>query len=140
MVTKHCLHLNEFVTSAREDYIPDADDDTMHLFNPLNWKVLPSIAFVEGMGPLILTCSEHNKGTNKMMIHTCSWKHNLSAKLPDQLCQAVVNPRLLKPIKASKYSTTFQLFHQTGSFNGIDTCSATSFGRFNFRSKLSMEA
>ena len=63
----------------------------------------------------------------------------MSAKLPDQLCQAVVNPRLLKPIKASKYSTIFQLFHQTGSFNGTDTYFATSFGKLNVGSKLSIE-
>ena len=74
------------------------------------------------------------------MIHTYDWKHNLSVKRPDQSCQDAVNPRLLKPIKASKYATTFQLFQQTGSFNGIDTCSATSYGKFNFGSKLSMEA
>ena len=73
------------------------------------------------------------------MIRTCNWKHNLLAKRPDKVCQAVVNPRLLKPVKASKYSTTFQLFQQTGSFNGIDTCSATSYDNFNFDSKLSME-
>ena len=139
MITKSDLNLNENIISAREDYIYGDDTTNLILFNPES-KNLPSIAFVNGRGPLVLTCAEHDNGTKERYIHTCSWQHNLSSKYPDQLCQAVVNPRLLKPVKASKYSNSFQLFHQTGSFNGIDTCTATSFGKFDFRSKLSMEA
>ena len=32
------------------------------------------------------------------------------------------------------------MFQQTGSFNGIDTCSATSYGRFDFNSKSIRES
>jgi hypothetical protein len=32
------------------------------------------------------------------------------------------------------------MFYQTGTFNGIDTCSASSYGNFDFRSKLSAES
>ena len=32
------------------------------------------------------------------------------------------------------------MFHQTGSFNSIDTCSGTIFGNFSFNSILSVEA
>ena len=116
--------------SIREDYIRDEEDDDFLLFNP-EWKVMPSIAFVSGKGPVILTCKEHDNGTENLMIHTCRWKHNLPSKNPDQLCQAVIQPRLLKPMKASKYSFGYQMFQQTGTFSGIDTCTASSYGRFD---------
>ena len=32
------------------------------------------------------------------------------------------------------------MYHQNGNFNGTGTCSATSFGKFNFNSILSTEA
>ena len=87
--------------SIREDYICGEDkEDELLLFNP-DWKISPSIAFVEGKGPVILTCYDHNGGTKKLMIHTCKWKHNLASKHPDQLCQAVIQPRLLKPVSDS---------------------------------------
>jgi len=137
MISKN--DMNDYLISAREDYIHEEGEEDMILLNP-EWKVLPSIAFVEGKGPFVLTCAEHDGGTKELYIHPCRWKHNLCSKCPDQLCQAVVNPRLLKPVKASKFSNTFQLFHQTGSFNGIDTCTATSFGKFDFTSHLLTEA
>ncbi len=129
------------VLSIREDYIRDEDGDEQDflLFNP-EWAVVPSIAFVDGRGPMVLTCSDHNNGSNLFMIHPCRWHHSLASNQPDQLCQAVIQPRTLKPIKASKYSIGFQMFHQAGSFSGIDTCSATSYGRFDFNSKLIREA
>lgn len=136
---KYLLHKN--VLSAREDYIrlDVDDDDDMWLFNP-EWKIKPTIAYVEDKGPCVLTCNEHDKGTKLFMIHSCRWKHNLPSARSDQLCQAVIQPRTLKPIQASKYSMSFQMFQQSGSFNGIDTCSAVSYGNFDFKSKLLDEA
>ena len=32
------------------------------------------------------------------------------------------------------------MFNQQGTFNGIDTCNAVTYGRFDFNSKLSSEA
>ena len=126
--------------SIREDYIRhEGDDEDCWLFNN-NWLILPSIAFIQNRGPVILTCSDHNNGSRLFMVHTCRWQHNLTSKKPDQLCQAVIQPRVIKPARAKKYSMSFQMFHQTGSFNGIDTCSATSFGEFNIQSKLLFEA
>ena len=112
----------------RDDYFTHHNE--MLLFNP-DWVIAPSISFINGKGPRVLTCMDHDGGTNKMYIHPCRWKHNLSSNVPDQLCQTVVQPRILKPMKASSYSTSYQLFKQSGSFNGIDTCSATMFGRFD---------
>ena len=39
-------------------------------------------------------------------------------------------------MKASKYSNTFQMHEQRGTFNGIDTCSVTNYGNFDFCLKL----
>lgn len=139
MFTNSNLNLQKNVVSIREDYIREHDDEDMLFFNP-EWKVLPSLAFVTGKGPMILTCNEHDGGTKLFMVHPCRWKHNLPARKPDQLCQAVMQPRVLRPMKASKYSTSFQMFHQSGTFNGIDTCSATNYGNFDFSSKLTAEA
>ena len=93
------------VISAREDYIHDEGDQDVLIFNPLEWSVLPSIAFIKDKGPQILTCSEHNGGTGYMYIHPCRWKHNLSSKRPDQLCQAVVtSSRYGKVEHTTRYS------------------------------------
>ena len=127
------------VKCIRKDYIRDEGDEDMLFFNP-KWKVLPSIAFVKNKGPVILTCNEHNGGTKLCMIHTCRWKHNLASKRPDQLYQAVLQPRIVKPVKASLYSTSYQIFLQNGIFSGIDTCSATSYGNYNFKSILLSES
>jgi hypothetical protein len=138
--TKSRSSFEKRVISIREDYICDeTDEQDCWFFNP-EWQILPSVSFVTGRGPVILTCNEHNNGTNLFMIHPCRWQHNLSSKQPDQLCQAVIQPRIIKPIKASKYSIGFQMFQQSGSFNGIDTCSATSYGKFDFNSKLIRES
>ena len=62
--------------------------------------------------------------------------HILPSKQPDQLCHAVIKPRTIKPMKACKYSNSFQMHEQRGTFNGIDTCNVTSYGRFDFCSKI----
>ena len=138
-VTPVGKHMEKFVVSAREDYLNEERNDVCWLFNP-KWKILPSISHIPGKGPCVLTCKDHNGGTKKFMIHTVQWQHNLPSKQPDQLCQAVVNPRTLKPVKPSKYSTSYQMFQQTGTFNGLDTCTHTSYGNFDFTSKLNNEA
>ena len=74
------------------------------------------------------------------MIHPCRWKHNLASKRPDQLCQAVIRPRVVKPVQVSTYCSSFQMFQQNGTFNGLETASHTSFGHFDSTSKLSTEA
>eukprot|EP00957_Ditylum_brightwellii_P208097 15355851-Ditylum_brightwellii.AAC.1 len=106
--------LHKKAIGIREDYIRDSD--------------------------VVLICNKHNKGTTKLFIHTCCWQHNLPAKQRDQLCQAVLQPQLLKLVKASTYFTSFRMFNQQGTFNGIDTCNNVTYGRFDFNSKLLSEA
>ena len=62
--------------------------------------------------------------------------HIIPSEKGDQLCHAVIKPRHIKPMRASKYCITFQMSEQTGSFQGIDTCDATSFGDFSYCSTL----
>ena len=128
------------VKTMREDYIRDSSDTYENwLLNPL-WKISPATMLDMQEGLVILTCNDHNKGNSKYMIHTCRRPHHiLPAARPDQLAFCVNRPRTVKPIKKSKFSTTYQMHEQKGSFNGIDTCSVTLFGKFDFSSHLSSE-
>ena len=125
--------------SAQEEYLREKGDNDRFLFNP-EWEVIPSIAYVEGKGQCILTCNSHNSGTKKLYVHLCRRKHTLPARRADQLSLVVVQPRILRPVKACTYTNTYTMFKQTGNFNGIDTCSATSYGDFSEISLLSSEA
>ena len=137
-IHKHCQdRACEKVYSSRPDYIRDEIDDyVMLLLNP-SWKVTPSIAFIDGKGPTVLTCREHHGGSKKAYIHPPRQPHHvIPSKSGDQLCHAVMNPRLIKPMKASKYCNTYQMHEQRGSFQGIDTCTMTTFRDFSFCSRL----
>ena len=59
-----------FVQSARDDYIRFNNEYECWLLNP-KWKVKPSISFLDGKGPCIMTCRDHDKGTKKLMVHPC---------------------------------------------------------------------
>ena len=91
------------------------------LLNP-QWEVKPSIAFIDNVGPVILTCRDHGGGTKKLSIHVPRvQKNTLPSKFSDQLAHAVLQCRTIKPVKATQYSTQFQMNEQRGSFTGIDT-------------------
>ena len=122
------------VKYVREDYIRNEDDDDCYLSNP-QWKIRPSIAFINGT-PRVLTCSDHDGGSKEMMIHTCRWEHNLPCIQPDQIAQVVVQSRTIRRGKASTYSNEWQMFAQNGSFGGLDTCNHVEFGRFDMHSYL----
>ena len=106
------------------------------LLNPL-WKVIPCISIVDGKGPHIKTCRDHDNGTMKLYLHPPRQPiHTLPSEQGDQLCHAVIKPRLIKPMKASSYCTTYQMHAMEGSFQGIDTCDVVNFGDFSFCSVL----
>ena len=129
----------KFLTSSRDDYVRDIGNEEYDslLFNP-EWKVLPSLAFIDGKGPCVLTCRKHDGGCKHHYIHPPRQPggHILPSKDNDQLCHAVLRPRTIKQVKAKKYSTSFQIHSQIGSFKGIDTCDVRSFGRFDCLSVL----
>eukprot|EP00957_Ditylum_brightwellii_P212249 15367136-Ditylum_brightwellii.AAC.1 len=119
----------------------EADKYDCHLLNEKDWSILPSIRFIDNKGPVVMTYTDHNNGTNKFMIHLCCQPHhNFSADISDQLCHAVIKSRAIKPTKAAQCSNTFSMHKQHGTFNGIDTCSVTTFCKFDFISKLSCDA
>eukprot|EP00957_Ditylum_brightwellii_P162517 12374549-Ditylum_brightwellii.AAC.1 len=60
----------------------------------------PGVSFIDG-APRVLTYRDHHKGTKQLMIHPCQWIHQLTASVPDQLCHAVMKPRIVKSMKAS---------------------------------------
>ena len=119
--------------SMRRDFFSDLID--MHLFNP-EWSVHPSVFYKAGFGPVFTTCKEHCGGTKKLYFHLPKTGSSLPSKFPDMLSHAVLRSRTLKPMKAHKYTNTYQLNKCTGSFSGIDTCFISSKRQFDFKSHL----
>ena len=80
--------------SACDDYIRDSLDEYEEiLLNPL-WKVIPCISIVDGKGPHIKTCRDHDNGTMKLYLHPPRQPiHTLPSEQGDQLCHAVIKPR-----------------------------------------------
>ena len=87
----------------RDDFFRDENNVDMILMNT-KWKVLPSVAFVDGI-PQLMTCKDHDNWSDYMMIHPCRWDHNLPEAQYDQIAQVVIQSRLIKTGKASKYSS-----------------------------------
>ena len=92
--------------SIREDYVRNEGNYDHLLSNP-RWIISPTIAFVEGKGPIVLICRDHDGGTSKLYIHPPRTASILPAPKGDQLCHVVARTRCLKPIKASMYNTSF---------------------------------
>ena len=93
----------KFIEYARDDYIRINDDYDEWLLND-EWKIQPSIAFVDGV-PQVLTCKDHDKGSKLYHIHTPRQPlHNLPSKYSDQLCHCVMRCRTVKPLQKSIWS------------------------------------
>ena len=123
---------------TRDDFIWDDNDYDMFLLNP-KWKILPTIAFIDGV-PRVHTSKICHNGSTDMMIHPSRWHHNLPARQPDQIAHVVVQSRTVRHGKARAYSTEWQMYEQRGHFGGLDTCNHVEFGRFDIRSMLQFEA
>ena len=52
----------------------------------------------------------------------------------------MINPQTIRPIKASKFCTIFQMNEQRGSFQGVDICNSRKYGDFIFFSILLNES
>ena len=114
----------------REDFLRDNDDYDCWLLNTI-WKVRPSLIITK-FGAKLMTCRNHHGGTPKTFIHAPrSPNHILPSYCGDQICHAVLQPRSLKPMKASKYSDSFQLFEQRASFHGVDSSMLSRFGNYD---------
>ena len=92
---------------------------------------MPSVYFVEGKGMKFMVCKYHNKGSTSAYIHPiCQSNHIFPCKYSDQICQAVIKPRMITQMKAQKYLNTFQMQEQQGNLNGNDTCSVVQYRTF----------
>jgi hypothetical protein len=123
--------------SARRDYLSDIHD--LQLLNP-EIEIWPTVAFTEGTGLVVLTCSRHDKGTRMSYFHLPRLIHSVPSSSSDQLAHAIIHNRTIKPMKAKMYNTSYELNKQVGSFNGIDTCIVGSHGNFHFHSPLLAES
>ena len=69
------------------------------VWNP-DWKVCPSVAFVEADGvevPIFLTCCNHNGGCKKQYLHPpCAASSKLPSCEADQLAPSVIIPRTIR--------------------------------------------
>ena len=126
--------------SARDDYFRDCIDDYENILLNPDWKVLPSIHFIEG-SPFFISYSKHKNGSKNKYLHVPrSPIPTLPPSKSDQLCHAVIKTRTIKPLKASAYSNTYQMNEQMGSFQGVDTCNVTSVCDFAHNSHLLHQA
>ena len=87
---------------TRDDFLQDDDINDQWLCNP-EWQICPSVVFIGGY-PKVLTCENHNDGSNNIMIHPCWWKHNLPYSKSDQIGDVVVQPKTVQCVKAGKYT------------------------------------
>ena len=121
--------------SARSDFFTLQEN---LLLNP-KWPIRPSILFTKD-GPVLMTCRNHDNGTNKRYIHPplhpCS---NLPNDDADQLAPAVLRPRTIKSMKPSKYSNGYQMCQMKGNFEGLDTIFLTNVHQFDKESRLRFE-
>lgn len=119
------------VRSARDDFVRESNDYDFWVFNP-NWKILPTIIFVKDKGPCVCTSWNHNDGSLKDFIHLPRQpsNHILPSKITSQVSHVVPKPQTIKPMVAHKYSNTYQMHKQTGSFQGVSSIGVVDIGNF----------
>ena len=95
---------NNLKKHTYNDYTEESSNDyDMWLENP-DWKVLPTISFVDGY-PRVLTYKYHDDGCNLVQIHCYIWRTDKSSPVSDQVFHAVVKPRITKHMKVGYNST-----------------------------------
>lgn len=141
---KVLLHLKSYddfdkVVSAREDFFRESHNEYDKLLLNPKWTVKPSVGIIDGT-PCFLCCRFHNGGTKKLMVHLCRWEHCLPPPLSDQLCQAVVQPNSLKPMRAATFSHRYQMYQQRFSMKGVESINVSTRCTFGHNSKLLWES
>ena len=117
MLDKRKTAVIENVLHARDDYVRFDNEYDVWLLNS-QWKIKPSITFINGIGPQIMCCRDHHGGCKKMFLH-CPRQpnHILPSRYADQPCLAVIKPQTIAPMKANTFSNTFQMHEQKGTFD-----------------------
>jgi predicted GIY-YIG superfamily endonuclease len=134
--TPSSTRLVKRVNSARDDFFLYHD---YLLFNR-KWKISASIFYDGCFGPRLMTCSNHGGGDKNSYFHPCRHPSSaLSASDSDQLSPVVLRSRTIKRMKASTYSTGYQMNRMKGAFDGVDTLWMTDSHRFDKCSWISGE-
>ena len=131
--------MEKSVILARNDFFRHGNDKYDCCLFDTSWKVQPCLAILDKyLRYIFLTCSNYNIGSKSYVFHPPRKRmaHIFPAPRSDQLCNAAIQSRTIKLMKATQYSTQFQMHEQRGTFCGIDTCSLTNFGRHDFTSFL----
>lgn len=127
-------NLTRRLTGARSDFVKSAHPI---LYNP-KWICCPSIAYIAGRGPVVLTCQEHHNGTTLKYIHVPSNPTGtLVSTASDQYAQVVVKSKTIAAVKPKRYSDAYQMNRLDGGFDGVDTLTLTDEGKFNINTRLS---
>ena len=121
-----------------DDYLQESDNDhDMWLHNP-DWKLLPTISFVDGH-PLVLTWKYHDCGCNLIHIHYFIWINNIPSPVSDQVFSAVFKPWNVNHIKVWYNSAGYQMLEQQSSCKGLDTINVSIVGNTDHGSILIQE-
>jgi len=111
-----------------EGFCPDYcdTDNVPRLLGNKEWKVRPSIAFIDGV-PQVLCCRYHRNGSSGKCFYPPRNPNGiLSSFVADQVTPTVIRPRNMKQFKAHAYSDTFQMSEMRGQFGGVDTFHLTT--------------
>lgn len=131
---KRTMHLK----GLHNDYM-DVSRCILLLMNSA-WRVVPCIAFDNEQGPSVLVCQNHKGGLFLDYIHVPSHPvTTLPTRFADQLAPAVMQSRVIQPMRAKRYLMCFQMHEMRGSFGGLDTLSLGKYQRFDFWSLLTLE-
>ena len=107
-----------------------------YLLGNKDWKVVPSVAFINGM-PQVLTCRNHLSGSRGKCFYPPRNPNGIMpSQMADQIAPAVVRPRTLKQFKAHAFSDNFQMSEMQGQFSGVDTFHLTTSRNFQSESAL----
>lgn len=109
---------------------PDFPSSTEFLDNPL-FLCKPTLVVDDDNGASILSCRDHtNKSTEKYLHVPSSPTGSLYTPYSNQLAQAVIKSRTLRPVKLNAYSDTYQTAMLQGGFDGLDSCYLSSSGKY----------
>jgi hypothetical protein len=76
--------------------------DTYHFMNP-EWECLPSVMFISGKGPKILTCQYHNKCSRSEYIHMpTNPTRNISFESDNFVAPVMTVSRTMQSMKSEK--------------------------------------
>jgi predicted GIY-YIG superfamily endonuclease len=105
-----------------------------------DFQCQPSLAFDTFLGPCILCCRDHNKNCKVAYIHVPSSPTGcLFSDQSNQIAQAVIKSRTLRPTKLNTFSDTYETATIMGGYDGLDCCYLMSAGRYTPTNRLALQ-